>query len=68
MRDNSLICDLMFTNDNWKEIIESKGIRINVDNSYVIFNYDSGCDFSDPYVCEARGIIIDAVGCRVVCR
>ena len=68
MRDNSLICDLMFTNDNWKEIIESKRIRINVDNSYVIFNYDIDCDFSDPYVCEARGVIIDAIGCHVVCR
>lgn len=68
LRDNSLICDLMFNDENWKEIIESKGIHVNIDNCYAIFNYDMGCDFSDPYVCEARGIIIDTVGCHVVCR
>lgn len=68
MRDNSLICELIYTNKNWREILESKKIIIKTEGYYSIFNYDVGCDFSDPYVCEARGIIIDTEMCHVVCR
>lgn len=68
MRYESLICDLIYTNENWKQILEQKNIVIKIEEPYAIFNYDIGCDFSDPYVCEARGIIIDLRDIHVVCR
>jgi len=40
-------------------ICADKKIRIKSDGDLLIFNYDIGADFYDPYVQEARGIIID---------
>lgn len=68
LRDNSLICTLLFNNGEWGSVLEDKRIRITTDGNYAIFNYGIECDFSDPYVCEARGIIIDLDTCHVVCR
>lgn len=40
-------------------ICKDKKINIKAEDNYLIFNYDVGADFYDPYVQEARGIIID---------
>lgn len=40
-------------------ICKDKKINIKAEGHYLIFNYDIGADFYDPYVQEARGIIID---------
>lgn len=43
------------------------GIGIKEESPYAIFNYAIGCDFSNPIVQEARGIIIDLENLDVVC-
>lgn len=65
--NNSLISDFMLSNNDWQKIIEDKGIKIKDDENYYIFNYGEGCDFFDPVVQEARGIIIDKNDCSVAC-
>lgn len=68
MNDNSLICRLIANNEDWQEIITSKGIEYKSSGRYTIFNYDTTkCDFFDPVVQEARGIVIDTQNLRVVC-
>ena len=72
MRENSLICDLIYnlrdSPDEWRRIIEEKNIKIKQEENLCMFNYGIDCDFSDPVVREARGIIIDLSNCHVVCR
>ena len=72
MRENSLICDLIYnlrdSPAEWRRIIEEKNIKIKQEDNLCIFNYGIECDFSDPVVREARGIIIDLSNCHVVCR
>ena len=55
--------------NNWKELLEAKNIKIkHAPNDYrAIFNYGIECDFSDPIVQEARGIIINLDTLEVVC-
>ena len=54
--------------DSFEEHIKN-GLHINVrrDGDLAIFNYTYGCDFSNPIVQEARGIIIDTKRLEVVC-
>ena len=59
MTEKSLICTLMETDPEWEQKIYEKNISIRRSNGYVIFNYGPGCDWADPVVREARGIIID---------
>ena len=72
MRDNSIICDFIYqmrdSPDIWKGVIEGKGIKIKQEENFAIFNYGVECDFNDPTVREARGIIIDLDNYHVVCR
>lgn len=65
---NSKICCFIDKYPNWREILK-KEYRINIKEEYpfAIFNYGIDCDFSDPIVQEARGIIIDIENCDVVC-
>lgn len=63
----SKICGLIKSNNNWREVINVKGIRIKEEDSFCIFNYGIDVDFSDPIVQEARGIIIDTTAVEVVC-
>lgn len=65
---DSLLCSFMKNHLGWRTILpERYGICIKEEWPLVIFNYDIGCDFSDPIVQEARGIIIDEMLERVVC-
>lgn len=65
---SSEICNFINEHPNWREILK-KEYRINIKEEYpfAIFNYGIDCDFSDPIVQEARGIIIDIENCDVVC-
>ena len=67
MTKNSIICNLIHDNADWRRIMENKYIAVKDEGDLAIFNYVSGCDFADPYVQEARGIIIDTRKCEVVC-
>ena len=69
METNSRILDYIKSHpETWEEDINGKLIRTSHDGSRVCFKYSSGADFSDPIVCEARGIIIDLDEMDVVCR
>lgn len=69
MNENSVICNFIKNNpDNWQEVLKNDySIKIKTENNYAIFNYDVNCNFSDPIVQEARGIIIDFEKLEVVC-
>ena len=55
--------------ENWREKMKAMRIRIveSDDSPLVVFNYGPDCDFSNPVVQEARGIIIDIEKLDVVC-
>lgn len=53
--------------DNWEQKLNDRLIRTNHTGNLVCFKYSTEADFSDPLVCEARGIIIDIVHQLVVC-
>lgn len=67
---NSLIVNFIENHPNdWKELLEAKNIKIKFSQTdyRAIFNYGIECDFSDPIVQEARGIIINIDTLEVVC-
>ncbi len=65
---HSHICRLIHDNpDTWKDIIAEKNIVIKTEDKLTIFNYGIVCDFTDPVVQEARGIIINTDTLEVVC-
>ena len=68
MNEKSLICNYIKNHpDTWENDIKKMKIRFNKDaDNLCIFKYDVGADFSDPIVCEARGIIIDLNNLEVV--
>ena len=53
--------------DSWEEKLNARLIRISRNGDLACFKYMAEADFSDPLVCEARGIMIDAVQLSVVC-
>lgn len=53
--------------DDWEQKLNEMAIRTNHSGDLVCFKYGVDADFSDPLVCEARGIIIDIVEQKVVC-
>lgn len=68
MNKNSYLCNLINENpDVWREICRYRKIKVKESGNLAIFNYDIMADFKDPYVQEARGIIIDTKSCDVVC-
>ena len=69
MTENSRICSLISSNpEGWEDMLTKKyGIKIKRDGALAIFNYSYGCDFADPIVQEARGIIINTSTLEVVC-
>ena len=67
MNYNSQICRFISENENWQELIEEKLIKFNTEGPLAIFNYRDECDFGDPIVQEARGIIINLEALEVVC-
>ena len=51
-----------------EEILKKEyGLRIKVEGDYAVFNYNITCDFKNPIVQEARGIILDIKSFEVVC-
>ena len=53
---------------DWEQLLtEQYGLRIKWDGELAIFNYQIACDFHDPIVQEARGIILDTARREVVC-
>lgn len=68
MNENSLLCRLISSCPDWQRVVASKHINYKSEGPYAIFNYDAlNCDFFDPVVQEARGIIIDTEKAEVVC-
>jgi len=67
MNHNSVICELIAANENWRDILAEKKIRLKEEGSLMICNYLPGADFFDPAVQEARGIIIDLEELTPVC-
>jgi hypothetical protein len=53
--------------DSWEEKLNARLIRISRNGDLACFKYMAEADFSDPLVCEARGIVIDVVQPSVVC-
>ena len=54
--------------DDWRTLLQNEyKIKIKEDGAYAIFNYNYECDFHNPIVQEARGIIIDTERLEVVC-
>ena len=53
--------------DSWEEKLNARLIRISRNGDLVCLKYMAEADFSDPLVCEARGIMIDVVLLSVVC-
>ena len=58
---------IMDNPDTWEQKLADKLIRVNHKGDLACFKYATEAVFSDPLVCEARGIIIDTKDMRVVC-
>ena len=69
MNNNSYICNFISRHpEDWEQILlKQYELRIKRDRDYAIFNYNVTCNFADPIVQEARGIIIDITTLEVVC-
>ena len=69
MNPNSVLCRFLSQHPEQWETLLWKDYRIKTkrDDSYAIFNYSFDCDFADPVVQEARGIILDTDTLEVVC-
>ena len=58
-------------NNTWNDVVDmmiSKKIKVKTKGDVAIFNYNIDADFNDPIVCQSRGIIIDFIEKKVVCR
>ncbi len=65
----SKILDFIKNNPhNWEELLSQRRIRATHKGNRVCLKYEIEADFSDPLVCEARGIIIDVLTQEVVCH
>ena len=67
MNQYSLIVKYIRDNQNWKTDFDNLGIKYKSDTYFTIFNYGIACDFSNPLVQEARGIILDSNTLDVAC-
>lgn len=67
MNNNSYICRFMAEHKNWRELLAEKDIAVKDAGDFAILNYGIECDFFDPVVQEARGIIIDLCTLDVAC-
>lgn len=58
---NSKIANFIYENPmNWKELLREKSIQFHNKGNRWIFNYETiNCDYNDPIVQEARGIILE---------
>lgn len=68
MNKNSKLCCFISEHEDWRDILKDEyKIVIKEEHPLAIFNYGIDCDFADPIVQEARGIIIDLETLNVVC-
>lgn len=68
MNRNSRLCCFISEHEDWRYILKDEyKITVKEEYPFAIFNYGIDCDFSDPIVQEARGIIIDLETLNVVC-
>lgn len=68
MNQKSHLCRFLAAHpEQWESLLKGYGIRVKQEGPYAIFNYTIGCDFADPLVQEARGIILDTERLEVVC-
>ncbi len=68
MTVDSYICRFIEAHPNdWMALMKEKQIRVKTEGRLALFKYAAGCDFFDPVVQEARGIIIDTEAREVVC-
>lgn len=69
MNRNSIICNFIADHPNdWEQLLADEyGIKVKKEEPYAIFNYGLNCDYFNPIVQEARGIIIDYINLEVVC-
>ena len=68
MNANSHICKFISEHPDWEKLLKDDYfIKIRREGALAIFVYSYDCDFSNPIVQEARGIIIDTERTEVVC-
>lgn len=69
MNTNSYLCRFLAENpEHWESLLTKEhGIKVKREGSFTIFNYGFGCDYADPMVQEARGIILDTEKLEVAC-
>lgn len=68
MNKNSKLCCFISEHEDWRDILKDEyKIVIKEEYPLAIFNYGIDCNFADPIVQEARGIIIDLETLNVVC-
>lgn len=68
MNRNSRLCCFISEHEDWRDILKDEyKIKVKEEYPFAIFNYGIDCDFSNPIVQEARGIIIDIDNLEVVC-
>lgn len=59
----------LLDNPNWIKFLEEKNITVKLHGRYAVLKYDMiKCDFTDPYVRECRGLIVDKFARKIVCR
>jgi len=69
MNTASYLCRFLAEHpENWEALLwKDYGIKVKRENTYAIFNYGYDCNFAEPIVQEARGIILDTERLQVVC-
>ena len=69
MNEKSYLCKYIaeFGEDALEKLKREKGLKVKREGDLAIFTYNINCDFFDPIVREARGIIIDLATLSVVC-
>lgn len=69
MNTRSVLCRFLAAHpNNWMTLLTKEyDIRVKQEGCYAIFNYGHSCDYADPVVQEARGIILDLETLEVVC-
>lgn len=69
MNANSCLCRFLAEHPaQWETLLwKDYKIKIKKESTYAIFNYGFDCDYADPIVQEARGIILDTEKLEVVC-
>ncbi len=69
MNNNSIICKFILDHpENWADLLQNEyAVKSKIEGDYAIFNYGPVCNFADPIVQEARGIIINIKALEVVC-